>query len=72
MKMLITLMLLVASCTSPEEATIEAGGMGRVLCMRPDDRGFIHCRDAQRLLFVCVHVLNSKCVSVLRVMDAWQ
>ncbi len=71
MKLLIMLFV-VASCSTPEEATIKAGGKGRVLCMRPDDREFVYCRDGHRSLFVCVHAPNSECVEIRRVQEAWE
>jgi protein tyrosine phosphatase (PTP) superfamily phosphohydrolase (DUF442 family) len=69
---LLVMLFVVSSCTWPEEATIEAGGKRRVLCLRPDDRGFVYCRDGHRSLFVCEHSPNSRCVEVRRVQEAWE
>lgn len=69
---LLLLILIVASCSTPEEATIEAGGKERVICLRPDNGSFVYCRDGRRSLFVCRHSPNSKCVEVRHVQEVWE
>lgn len=68
----LALLIAIASCTSPEEATIEAGGKGRVVCTRSDDRGFMYCRDESGAVFVCFHEVNARCISVVRAGEVWR
>lgn len=57
--------LLLAACTTPEEAAVEQGGKAPVLCL--DNDNFSFCIDAAGVEFVCLSRTPSRCVSVTAV-----